>query len=114
MWWAWTSWLVKVPACFKSDAVKEELKLTVVKVFSTLKRWGTVSSALTYLLTPFWKRKPKVPNTSSILSRTKTIQAIKQLTTKGCKAAINFTNSAAAYAAAPDVLRINGLLLVVG
>jgi propanol-preferring alcohol dehydrogenase len=42
------------------------------------------------------------------------VQTIKQLTTKGCKTAINFTNSAAAYAAAPDLLRVNGLLLVVG
>jgi alcohol dehydrogenase, propanol-preferring len=42
------------------------------------------------------------------------VATIKQLTTKGCKAAINFTNSTAAYATAPDVLRTNGLLLVVG
>lgn len=33
---------------------------------------------------------------------------------KGCHAAINFTNSAPAYAATPDVLRYNGVLMVIG
>lgn len=42
------------------------------------------------------------------------VNTIKHLTNKGCKAVINFTNSVAAYATAPDILRPNGLLLVVG
>jgi propanol-preferring alcohol dehydrogenase len=42
------------------------------------------------------------------------VETIKHLTTKGCKTVINFTNSAAAYATAPDILRTNGLLLIVG
>jgi propanol-preferring alcohol dehydrogenase len=42
------------------------------------------------------------------------VSTIKQLTTKGCKTVINFTNSTAAYASAPGVLRTNGLLVVVG
>lgn len=33
---------------------------------------------------------------------------------KGCHAAINFTNSAPAYATAPDLLRYNGVLMVTG
>ena len=42
------------------------------------------------------------------------VGTIKKITSKGCKTVINFTNSAAAYASAPDVLRTGGLLLVVG
>ena len=42
------------------------------------------------------------------------MEVIKKIPSKGCKTVINFTNSAPAYAAAPDVLRTNGLLLVVG
>jgi alcohol dehydrogenase, propanol-preferring len=41
------------------------------------------------------------------------VPTIKQLTNKGCKTVINFTNSVAAYAAVPDILHPNGLLLVV-
>jgi len=42
------------------------------------------------------------------------IQAIKTITGKGCHAAINFTNSIAAYASMPELLRPNGLLMVTG
>ena len=42
------------------------------------------------------------------------VETVKQITGKGCKTVINFTNSTAAYATAPDVLRTGGLLLVVG
>jgi len=41
-------------------------------------------------------------------------QKIKELTGKGCHAAINFTNSLIAYSTMADVLRVNGVLMVVG
>lgn len=42
------------------------------------------------------------------------VQSIKKITGRGCHAAINFTNSVPAYSAAPDVLRMNGILMVTG
>lgn len=43
------------------------------------------------------------------------ITRIRELTGgKGCHAAINYTNSAAAYASAPNLLRYNGVLMVTG
>ena len=42
------------------------------------------------------------------------VQKVKQITKKGCHAAINFTNSQQAYSAMPDVIRINGIFMVVG
>jgi propanol-preferring alcohol dehydrogenase len=42
------------------------------------------------------------------------VQQIKSITGKGCHAAINFTNSAPAYASTPDVIRYNGVLMVTG
>jgi propanol-preferring alcohol dehydrogenase len=40
--------------------------------------------------------------------------AIKKLTSGGCHAVVNYTASKASYDRAPDVLRINGILMVVG
>lgn len=42
------------------------------------------------------------------------VQKVKEITGKGCHAAINFTNSLDAYAAMADTLRVNGILMVVG
>ncbi|KAK5120123.1 hypothetical protein LTR85_006604 [Meristemomyces frigidus] len=43
------------------------------------------------------------------------VQQVKSLTGgKGCHAAINYTNSVASYASAPDLLRMNGVLMVTG
>ena len=42
------------------------------------------------------------------------VQKIKQLTSGGCHAVVNYTSSKASYDEAPRVLRINGILMVVG
>lgn len=42
------------------------------------------------------------------------VQAIKKLTGGGCHGVVNYTSSKASYDAAPDVLRVNGVLMVVG
>ncbi|KAK5116406.1 hypothetical protein LTR62_007953 [Meristemomyces frigidus] len=42
------------------------------------------------------------------------ITQIRSITGKGCHAAINFTNSVQAYASTPDLLRMNGVLMVTG
>lgn len=42
------------------------------------------------------------------------VQLIRKLTGKGCHAAINYTSSVAAYSSAPDLLRVNGVLMVTG
>ena len=42
------------------------------------------------------------------------VDQIRKITGKGCHAAINFTNSVPAYTNAPQVLRVNGILMVTG
>lgn len=42
------------------------------------------------------------------------VQQIKKITKKGVHAAINFTNSQQAYSSMPDVIRVNGIFMVVG
>lgn len=42
------------------------------------------------------------------------VQSIKKLTGGGCHAVVNYTSSKASYDRAPDVLRVNGVLMVVG
>lgn len=43
------------------------------------------------------------------------VKEVKKLTGgKGCHAAINFTNSVPAYSSAPELLRMNGILMVTG
>ncbi|KAF2420965.1 GroES-like protein [Tothia fuscella] len=42
------------------------------------------------------------------------VEKIKEITKGGCSAVVNYTNSKVAYERAPDVLRINGILMVVG
>lgn len=42
------------------------------------------------------------------------VSKIKQITSGGCHAVVNFTNSGPSYEKAPEVLRINGVLMVVG
>lgn len=42
------------------------------------------------------------------------VAKIKKITNGGCDAVVNYTNSLASYERAPDVLRINGILMVVG
>lgn len=42
------------------------------------------------------------------------VEQIRNLTGKGCHAAINFTNSVPAYSAAPSLLRMNGIMVVAG
>lgn len=42
------------------------------------------------------------------------IKKVKDITKGGCHAVVNYTNSKMAYDGAPDLLRINGILMVVG
>ncbi|KAK3061111.1 hypothetical protein LTR53_019882, partial [Teratosphaeriaceae sp. CCFEE 6253] len=42
------------------------------------------------------------------------VQQTRQITGKGCHAAINVTNSVPAYSSTPELLRMNGLLMVTG
>lgn len=42
------------------------------------------------------------------------IEKIKEITSGGCHGVVNFTNSVKSYERAPDILRINGVLMVVG
>jgi alcohol dehydrogenase, propanol-preferring len=42
------------------------------------------------------------------------VTKIREITGKGCHAAINYTNSTQAYWASPDVIRFNGVLMVTG
>lgn len=47
-------------------------------------------------------------------SDTKYTQQIREITGKGCHAAINYTNSVPAYSGMPAILRMNGILMVTG
>lgn len=42
------------------------------------------------------------------------VKLIKKLTNGGCHAVVNYTSSKASYDHAPEVLRVNGVLMVVG
>jgi alcohol dehydrogenase, propanol-preferring len=42
------------------------------------------------------------------------VKKIKEITNGGCDAVVNYTNSKASYDRAPEVLRVNGILMVVG
>lgn len=42
------------------------------------------------------------------------VKKIMEITSGGCNAVVNYTNSKVAYDHAPDVLRVNGILMVVG
>jgi propanol-preferring alcohol dehydrogenase len=42
------------------------------------------------------------------------VAKVRDLTKGGCHAVVNYTNSKVAYDGAPDLLRINGILMVVG
>ncbi|KAK5161036.1 hypothetical protein LTS14_000830 [Recurvomyces mirabilis] len=42
------------------------------------------------------------------------VQQVRKITGKGCHAAINYTNSVQAYTSSPDLLRMNGVLMVTG
>lgn len=42
------------------------------------------------------------------------MKSIKEITAGGCHAVVNYTSSKASYDAAPKVLRVNGILMVVG
>lgn len=42
------------------------------------------------------------------------VKAIKKLTGGGCHGVVNYTSVKASYDGAPDVLRVNGVLMVVG
>lgn len=42
------------------------------------------------------------------------IQKVKEITNGGAHAAVNFTNSKRAYDATPPLLRVNGIMMVVG
>lgn len=42
------------------------------------------------------------------------VKKVREITGKGCHAAINFTNSVPAYSSSTDVIRYNGVLMVTG